>query len=586
MMRSSLGQSRGTIVVGVVASIVWSLAKIGLGLLAGRAVDAGFDPFDGPQLVMSMLAILAAGVVAALMSGVRRYTAFAISLRSEADLRRRMYAHLQGMHFAYHDRAQTGELMSRASVDLKQVQTLIVFIPVTGANVLMVLLTVGVLINIDPELALWAVLPLPFLAIGSAVFSRRMHPVSVAVQERMADVAGVAEESVTGIRVVKGAGAEAMQRDRMSAATRRLYDSSMSMAYLRGFFVPLLELLPTLGLVAVLYIGGRQIVDGELTLGEFISFNVFIVYLVFPLRLLGLVIAQASRASASAARVAEVLSSDPEIVDIHEAGSLPDGPGEVRFRGVTFGYNRTDAPVIEDLDLHIRGGEAVALVGSTGSGKSTIARLVPRFYDVDAGVVSIDGVDVSRTRVSEIRKAVGIVFQDTFLFSGTIRANIAFAVPTASDDDIERAARLAGAHDFIIEFPDGYGTELGESGYSLSGGQRQRLALARAILSDPRILILDDSTSSVDPTKEHEIRASLATVMSGRTTLIIAHRAATIALADRVLLLDGGRIIASGTHEELRVSSPRYREVLAEAEDDELRRRAADTDLADEEVAP
>ncbi|MCO8129111.1 ABC transporter ATP-binding protein/permease [Acidimicrobiia bacterium EGI L10123] len=568
MMRSSLRPSTRWIVYGVAGSISWAVGKIGLGLLAGTAVDSAVEPYDGPELVLWGIAIVVTGIFVALMTGLRRYAAFAISLRSEADLRRRMYAHLQLLHFAYHDRAQTGELMSRGSVDLKQVQTLLVFIPVTGANVLMVAMTTSVLFYINAELALWSLTPLPFLAIGSAVFSQKLHPIATAVQEEMADVASVSEESIAGIRVVKGSGAEPMQRERMTAATSRLYEESMNMARLRALFVPLLELLPTLGLVAVLYVGGRQIVEGDLTLGEFISFNVFIIYLIFPLRLLGLVIAQASRGAASAARVAEILATDPEILDRPGATPLPEGPGEIRFEGVTFRYG-TNEPVLRDLDLHIRGGEAVALVGSTGSGKSTVARLVPRFYDIEAGSVRIDGADVADASLADVRKAVGTVFEDTFLFSDTIRANIAFAVPDASAEAIERAARLAGAHDFITEFPEGYDTPLGESGFSLSGGQRQRLALARTILTDPRVLILDDATSSVDPTKEHEIRAALRTVMEGRTTLIIAHRRATIALADRVLLLDHGRIVASGTHDHLLATSVSYREVLAEAEDDQ-----------------
>lgn len=574
-MRSSLRPSLRWIVIGVAGSIAWSVGKIGLGLLAGRAVDSAVDPYDGPELILWGAAIVVTGAFVALTTGLRRYAAFAISLRSEADLRRRMFAHLQRLHFAYHDRAQTGELMSRASVDLKQVQTLLVFIPVTGANVLMVLMTAAVLVYINAELALWSLLPLPFLAIGSAVFSHKLHPVASAMQEQMAEVAGVSEESIAGIRVVKGSGAERMQIERMSTATEQLYEWSMQMARLRARFVPLLELLPTLGLVAVLYVGGRQIVAGDLTLGQFISFNVFIIYLIFPLRLLGLVIAQASRGAASAARVVEVLSTDPEVVDTADAGPLPDGPGEIRFEGVTFRYGDNE-PVLTDLDLHVDGGEAVALVGPTGSGKSTIARLVPRFYDVEAGAVRIDGAEVARTRIADIRRAVGIVFEDTFLFSDTIRANIAFALPDATPEEIEWAARLAGAHDFIVEFPEGYDTSLGESGFSLSGGQRQRLALARTILADPRVLVLDDATSSVDPTKEQEIRAALATVMEGRTTLIIAHRPATIALADRVLLLDGGRIVASGTHQHLLETSTRYREVLAEAEFQEELRRSAE----------
>jgi ATP-binding cassette subfamily B protein len=287
--------------------------------------------------------------------------------------------------------------------------------------------------------------------------------------------------------------------------------------------------------------------------------------LVWPLRMSGMMIAMASRMSASAGRVHEVLATDPLIADPPRGRALPEGGGEVRFEAVDFSYYDGSA-VLDGLDLHVQPGEAVAVVGATASGKSTIARLLPRFYDVDDGRVLIDGVDVRTVKLDELRSQVGIVFEDTFLFSDTVRANIAFADTNATMEQVRRAAGLAGAADFIDDLPDGYETVIGEHGFSLSGGQRQRIAIARAVLADPRILILDDATSSVDPTKEHEIRAALLEVMRGRTTLIIAHRAATIALADRVVLLDGGRVVAEGTHTELLSNEPRYRHVLAQSE--------------------
>lgn len=344
-----------------------------------------------------------------------------------------------------------------------------------------------------------------------------------------------------------------------------MQERALAIARLRSGFNPLMELLPTLGLVIVLWFGGREVLDGELSIGELVAFNFYILQLIFPLRMTAFLVAQASRASASAARVHEVLATAPEITDRPGAGPIPDGPGEVRFDGVTFGYEPGTA-VLRGLDLVVPAGESVALVGSTGAGKSTVARLIARFYDVDGGRVLLDGVDVRDIRLDDLRRAVGIVFEDTFLFSDTVRANIALADPSAPTERVEAAARLAGAADFIAALPAGYDTVLGEQGFSLSGGQRQRVAIARAILADPRILILDDATSSVDPTKEHEIREALEEVMAGRTTIVIAHRAATVALADRVVLLDGGRVAATGTHHELLASSPRYREVLAQGE--------------------
>jgi ATP-binding cassette subfamily B protein len=422
-----------------------------------------------------------------------------------------------------------------------------------------------VLLTVNVKLALLALAPLPLLNLAATTFSRRMGPQSADLQRRLADVSGVVEESLSGIRVVKGFGAEGMQDDKLRRAAASVQDRALGIARLRSAFNPLMELLPTLGLVIVLWVGGREVLADRLSLGELVAFNFYILQLIFPLRMTAFLVAQASRASASAARVFEVLSTDPEITDRPGAGGLPKGAGEVRFEGVTFGYE-PGAIVLRGLDLVVPAGASVALVGGTGAGKSTVARLIARFYDVDGGRVVLDGVDVRDIRLDDLRRAVGIVFEDTFLFSDTVRANIALADPSAPPERVESAALLAGAADFIGALPDGYDTVLGEQGFSLSGGQRQRVAIARAILADPRVLVLDDATSSVDPTKEHEIRDALEEVMAGRTTIVIAHRSATVALADRVVLLDGGRVAAEGTHDELLLTSARYREVLAQGE--------------------
>jgi ATP-binding cassette subfamily B protein len=331
--------------------------------------------------------------------------------------------------------------------------------------------------------------------------------------------------------------------------------------------MPLIDFLPTLGLVGILWYGGHQVLAGDLNVGELVAANLYVLMLIWPLRMIGMLVGQLPRSAASGGRIDAVLETDPAIEDAPHAAALPEGPGHVQFEAVTFGYGNNRA-VLDGLDLDIRGGEAVALVGATASGKTTIARLIPRFYDLRSGRLTIDGVDVREARLRDVRRAVGLVFEDTFLFSDSVRNNIAFADTEAPMDAVIRAARLAGADDFVRELPDGYDTVIGEHGFSLSGGQRQRIAIARAVLADPRILILDDATSSVDPTKEHEIREALAEVMRGRTTIIIAHRPATIALADRVVLLDGGKIVADGTHEGLLETSAGYREVLARAEEE------------------
>jgi ATP-binding cassette, subfamily B, bacterial len=559
------------VAVAVTVGLAWTAGKVSVGMLVQRAVDEGIVADDMAALRRWSLTIAAVAVVVGVCTGLRRYLAFREARWVETDLREQLFAHLQRLHFAYHDRTATGQLMSRANTDLQQLQAFVVMIPLTISNGVTVLAVTVILLLIDPVLTLLALGSLPFLNVLATRFSRRLHPNVMAIQQESAELAEVVEETVAGVRVVKGFGAEAVQAERLAVEADDVYEASMAAARVRATFLPALELLPNIGLIATLGYGGHQVINGSLSLGQLVAFNVYVVMLIWPLRMLGMIIAQGQRAAAAGERVHEVLSTDPVIRQVDGAVPLPaTGPdgrrGEVRFDGVGFAYAPELPIVLDGLDLTIPAGQSVALVGSTGAGKTTIARLIPRFYDVQRGRVLLDGVDVSELSLRDVRRAVGIVFEDTFLFSDTIAANIAFADPDAEPEQIVRAARLAGAHDFVTELPDGYDTAIGERGYSLSGGQRQRIAIARAILADPRVLILDDATSSVDPTKEHEIRDALAEVMRGRTTVVIAHRPATIALADRVVLLDGGRVVADGTHASLLAASPAYRSVLASAE--------------------
>jgi ATP-binding cassette subfamily B protein len=572
--------------VGVAVGLAWTAGKVSAPKLVERAIDRGIEVGDGGAITRWALLIAVAGLISAAFTGLRRYFAFREARWSEAQLRDRLFAHLQRLHFSFHDEAQTGQLMSRANTDLQQIQNFVVLIPLTISNGVTVLAVTVILVRTNALLALFALGTLPLVNVLAKRFSSRLHPTMVAVQQESAELAGVVEETVSGVRVVKGFGAEPVQAERLRKEADDLYDVSMQSTIIRSRYWPALELLPNLGLVAVLGYGGHLVLDGRLALGALVAFNAYVILLIWPLRMLGMIVAQSQRAAASAQRVHEILSTEPIIVDPANPVSLPPGGGEVRFESVTFAYSgvlanaggRVERTVLDGFDLTIAPGESVALVGATGSGKSTVAKLVPRFYDVDAGAVRIDGIDVRAAAVREVRKAVGLVFEETFLFSDTIAANIAFADPDAEPAAIERAARLAGAHEFICALPEGYGAEIGERGYSLSGGQRQRIAIARAILADPRVLILDDATSAVDPTKEHEIRDALAEVMTGRTTIVIAHRPATIALADRVVLVDGGAVAATGTHAELLATSERYREVLAAAAARDAERRSVDGD--------
>lgn len=570
LLRATLQRQRKALLAGVLVGLLWSAGKVMVPKLTSLAVDKGI--LEGGSLWLWAFLLGATACIAGVFTAWRRWYAFRESRLTETRLREQLFDHILRLHVAYHDHTQTGQLMSRASSDLQQIQGFVVMIPVTASNLAMVLAVVVILVVQQPLLAVVALAPLPFLNVLATRFSRRIHPAVLAVQQEQAQLATVVEEAVSGVRVIKGFGAEPVTAARLRVEAEDIRTVSLEAARIRSNFLPALDLLPNLGLLAVLAIGGHRVLDGRMTPGQMLEFMQYIGLLVTPLRNLGMTVAFGQRAAAALLRVNEVLSTEPLVADPPSPRPLPGGArlGEVRFREVAFGYS-AEAPVLRGFDLLIPAGTSVAVVGATGSGKSTIARLLTRFYDVTDGAIEVDGVDLRDLALGDLRHAVSIVFEDTFLFHDTVAANIAFARPDAAQEDIERAARLAGAHDFVLALPEGYATMLGERGYSLSGGQRQRIALARAILSDPRVLVLDDATSAVDPSKEHEIREAMASVMDGRTTIVIAHRPGTIALADTVVLLDAGRVAATGTHDDLLASNARYREVLAAlaAEDDD-----------------
>jgi ATP-binding cassette subfamily B protein len=549
--------------LAIATGLVWTVGKISVPLLTREAIDRAIDV--GGSALNWALVIVLAGVLTGSLTAARRYLAFRESRMVEMILRGRIHDHVLGLHPGYHDTAQTGQLMSRMSSDLNQVQMFVVMLPLTLSHLALIAGVSVVLLITDPLLALVTLVPLPFINLTARRFSNAIHPAVLAVQSEQAQLSTVVEESVAGVRVVKGFGAERVRMEALTTEADDIREVSMRAARIRARFLPVMELLPSLGLVAVLGLGGLRVLDGSLTIGELVAFNFFVTLLVWPLRSIGMTVAFAQRAAAALERVHEVLDVAPAIADPHEPVALPIGGGAVSFSSVTFGYS--DSPVLDGFDLEIAAGESVAVVGATGSGKSTVARLLLRFYDPSSGSITIDGVDLRDLRVDDVRRAVGIVFEDTLLFNDTVSANIAFAVPgldpRADLERIRSAARAAGADEFIERLPEGYDTVLGERGFSLSGGQRQRIAIARAVLADPRVLVLDDATSAVDPSKEHEIRSAMGVVMRDRTTIVIAHRPGTVAMADRVILVDGGRVAASGTHAELLESNARYREVLA-----------------------
>ena len=569
LLRRVLWEQRRGLIAGMLIGLAWSASKVAVPRLTRLAVDRGVIGRESLWFWSGLIAAMA--VIAGVFSGWRRWVAFRESRLTETRLREQLFGHVMRLHVGYHDHTQTGQLMSRASSDMLQIQGFVVMIPLTASNLAMVVAVVIVLFTSQPLLALIALAPLPVVNLLAQRFSRTIHPAVLAVQAEQAQLATVVEESVSGVRVVKGFGAEQVQAAKLRVEADDIRRESLKSARVRSTFLPALDLLPNLGMIAVLGIGGHRVLNGEMTYGEMFEFFLYVVLLVAPLRSLGMTVAFGQRAAAALLRVNEVLTTVPEVDDPPKPRPLPTEPpvGGVRFRHVTFGYDPS-APVLRGFDLTIEPGRSVALVGATGSGKSTVARLLTRFYDVQDGKVQIDGVDVRDLRLTDLRRAVGIVFEDTFLFNDTVVGNIAFARPDAPIEEVHRAATLAGAHDFVTQLPQGYDTVIGERGFSLSGGQRQRIAIARAILADPRVLVLDDATSAVDPSKEHEIRDAMATVMRGRTTIVIAHRPGTIALADTVVLVDDGRVAATGTHDELLATSERYREVLAALREEDV----------------
>jgi ATP-binding cassette subfamily B protein len=535
--------------------------SITLPYLTGRVIDDVLRGGDRDVLVPLVLAVAGVGLLRFGLAVARRVASGTVSLAVEFDLRDRVFRHLQRLSFSYFDRNSVGQLMSRATSDLQTVRFFLgyglVFLVMHAATLVLV---TAIMLSIHAPLALLALAMGPALLAVAARYSRRSHPVLVDVQQKVGDVTQMAEESTVGIRVVKAFGREPEQAARFGVTARRAFDRSMDANRLQSFYQPLMGFLPMVGLGVVLAVGGSITIDGGLTLGQFVQFYLYLSMLVWPFRSIGTLIGSAQRAVASGQRIFEVLDAAPEVRERQEARPLPPGGGEVRLEGVRFGYD-PERPVLDGLDLVVPAGRTVALIGGTGSGKTTLTQLIPRFYDVQRGRVLLDGVDVRDLRLDDLRRAVGVVSQEPFLFSASIRENIAYGVPKALDEDVRAAARMAQAEGFVNALPDGFDTVVGERGFTLSGGQRQRIAIARAILTDPRVLILDEATASVDASTEREIQGALRAAMAGRTTFIVAHRASTIALADEVVVLGDGAVAARGTHEDLHATSDLYREI-------------------------
>jgi ABC-type multidrug transport system fused ATPase/permease subunit len=550
-----------SLVVSILLAVASQGAQIALVWVTKNVIDDAIAPRDAGKLWLFVWAIVGLGVLRAVLMAGRRLISGKQALAVEMDMRQGLYAHLVRLSFGFYDRHQTGQLMSRATVDLQGVRFFLGYgLIFFFQNVLTVLSVTAVLFFFDWKLALIALAITPLLVVLAYRYSHVAHPTLRDVQQRLADVATVAEENIVGVHVVKSFAQEPQEEEKFRERSEAVFRQTLRANRQRALYVPLISWVPLLAQGAVLLVGARMVTSGELSVGGFVAFNLYLSMLIMPLRSLGMWIGQAQRATASGERIFQVMDEPEEIADRPDAIELPDGPGHLRFESVDFDY-LAGHPVLQNVDLDVAAGKTVALIGHTGSGKTTLTSLVPRFYDVTAGRVLLDGADVRDVKLASLRGAIGVISQDPFLFSATVRENIAFGAPGLDDADVERIARLAQAHEFVERLPDGYDTVIGERGITLSGGQRQRLAIARALAVDPRILILDDATASVDASTEARIRLGLREAMRNRTTLIIAHRLSTIALADEIVVLDNGRIAARGTHDELLETSPVYRDI-------------------------
>ncbi len=559
-----IASHRVTFILAVVLTLVSLVFQTLVPNVLARALNvvvSGHGSLRGTVVVT-----LVFGAVAGVTGLVSRAFLYRTAFEVEADLRSLIYEHLTSLSFSFYDRIQSGQLISRANSDIRSVQMYSTFAPLIIVQSLIGVLAFWFMIRLNVTLALVAMVVMPILYVVGLKMRQVLFPISWVTQARLADVATLVDENVNGIRVVKAFAQEEAEINRLADAAERVAWAYETDARIRGKWSPWVQNLPQVAIALVLGVGGTMVIHAQLTVGDILAFTAYLVMLQAPFMMLGQLVMMGQRAKASAERIFEVLDETPDILDRPGAEDLTRVRGELEFDHVTFSY-RVDTPIVRDLSLHIAPGERVALVGATGSGKTTLARLLTRFYDPQGGVIRLDGQDISNVTLESLRRAVGTVTDDAFLFSLSVRDNVAYARPDASLDDVVAAARAAGAHDFIEELPKGYDTVIGERGYTLSGGQRQRLAIARTLLANPPVLILDDATSAIDVHVEATIYQALRELMATRTTLIIAHRVSTIALADRVVVLDEGRVRADGRHEDLLESSELYRAILAHAED-------------------
>jgi len=580
---------RAAFTVVLITGVGGLALQVSVPMVLRRAVDRSLGELDGSaaldDLRWHVILLVVMATVAFALRFTYRYLLFSTACRIETDLRDAIYQHLTRLSFSFYDRVAAGEVISRANSDIRSIQLLLAFGPLAGLSVISLLMAVGFMLSIHVPLTLVTVSTMPLVFVLGQKLRDRVFPLSWVTQGRMAEVAMVVDENVNGTRVVKSFAAEFDQIALLARAADRLRWAATALIEARARFNPVIEALPRLGMALVLLYGGHLAIDGQVGVGSLLAFSGYVTMIAMPFRMFGFVLIQTQRAAASSLRIYEILDEEPSIVDRagarEPALSSPD-LGRVEFRNVVFDYPSTSrlsgdstssttsseqpASVLNGFNLVIEPGETVAIVGRTGCGKSTVARLLPRFYDVTSGAVLVDGIDVRDRTLSGLRDAVSQVPDESFLFSESLHDNVAFGRPDARRSEVERASRVAQADGFIGELTDGYDEVVGERGYTLSGGQRQRVALARTVLTDPRVLILDDATSAIDVQTEEAIHRGLVHLMSNRTTIVIAHRLSTINLADRVVLIEGGKVVADGTHAHLLATEPRYTAILTQGD--------------------
>ena len=551
------------------SALLWCFLVILQPYLIKRIIDDGIVADNERSVIVFISFMVLAGYTRAMSIGIRRYFSMDVSYNVEAGIRNRIFTHMQKLAFNYHDKVPTGDLMARASSDASQVRLAFAIAPLASANIFLLLILSGTLLSLSLPLGGIVLLSIPMVLWLASNFSSKAMGVSLKVKEAEAKMTTEVEEQLGGIRVVKAFGNEEQASTKVEDAVQNIYDSSLDYLKLRTRFVPLFELIPMVITLAVLLLGGYLTINEYLSLGEFIAFTQYVFLLIWPLRITAWFLSEIPSSVAAGNRILELLNEIPTITDDETPNELPlDGNGSLKFSNVNFKYG--NEIIFDDLNLEIKGKKTVAIVGSTGSGKSTLAYLLPRLYEIESGSIEIDGVNITNLRLSDLRSNVSLAFEESFLFSNTARENISLGLEDASQEEIEDAALIARAHEFISQLPESYETKVGERGYGLSGGQRQRVALARAILRKPRVLILDDALSAVDASTEEEIRNELNQVMSNMTTLIITNRVPTIELCDEVVFLENGKVKAQGKHHDLMKSVDTYKSLFLENQTSEI----------------